>query len=92
MKDLLTHELFTEKFAAYIVPKHMYVGKVVDPRTYDAISQDMANRWLYPIVLETNLLSPALQTSYQCSRNNMYKEDNIMIPYQCKITLPCIIG
>lgn len=85
LKDMLTHEIYTDKFAAYIVPQHEYVARVHNPRIYDAVSRDILNRWLHPIVLETNLLAPMSNSNYKCSRSNMYKENNVKIPHQCII-------
>ena len=44
MRDILTSEIYTDKFAAYILPKHYYLYRVHVPRSYDAVSVDIMNR------------------------------------------------
>jgi translation initiation factor eIF-2B subunit epsilon len=92
MKDLLTSELYTDKFAAYIVPSNEYVIQVKNPRLYDAVSKDLMNRWMYPIVISSNLFSPSYETSYFFSRNNIYKENNVYIALKSTVEAPSVIG
>ena len=92
MRDILTSEIYTDKFAAYILPKHYYLTRLHVPRNYDAISVDIMNRWLYPICLNTNLFPPSTPSTYTSSRNNLYKETNVHIARTVKIEYPAVIG
>ena len=92
MRDLLTSEIYTDKFAAYVLPKHHYLQRVHVPRSYDAVSVDIMNRWLYPICLDANLFPPSTPSSYTSSRNNLYKENNVHLARSVKIETPVVIG
>ena len=92
MRDVLTSEIYTSKFSAYILPKHYYLQRVHVPRSYDAISVDLMNRWLHPICLDANLFPPSTPSSYTSSRNNLYKELKVHLSKNVRIDTPAVIG
>lgn len=92
MKDILTSEIYTDKFMAYVLPKHNYLHRVQVPRSYDAVSVDIMNRWLYPICLNANLFPPSTPSTYISARNNLYKELNVHLAKGVRIETPAVIG
>lgn len=92
MRDLLTSEIYSVKCSAYVLPKHSYLHRVQVPKTYDTVSVDMMNRWLYPICLDANLFPPSTPSTYTSSRNNLYKETGVQVSRTAKIESPAVIG
>jgi translation initiation factor eIF-2B subunit epsilon len=92
MRDVLTSEIYTSKFSAYVLPKHYYLQRVHVPRSYDGVSVDLMNRWLHPICLDANLFPPSTPSTYTSSRNNLYKEQNVHLARGVRIETPAVIG
>lgn len=92
MRDVLTSEIYTSKFSAYVLPKHYYLQRVHVPRSYDGVSVDLMNRWLHPICLDSNLFPPSTPSTYTSSRNNLYKEQNVHLAKGVRIETPAVIG
>jgi translation initiation factor eIF-2B subunit epsilon len=92
MKDILTSDIYNDKFAGYVLPKHHYLYRVLVPRSYDAVSVDIMNRWLSPICLNMNLFPPSTPSSYTSSKNNLYKESKVQLSRTTKIEPPAVIG
>lgn len=92
MRDLLTSEIYTDKFASYILPRHQYLAQVKTPQVYDAVSRDIMNRWMYPISLSANVIPPSTPTTYKCTRNSIYKEERVQVGYTSTIEPPTAIG
>jgi translation initiation factor eIF-2B subunit epsilon len=62
------------KFFAYLT-QDQYAARIQDPRTYDTISQNILQRWTFPLVPDANL-SGFGKTSYSYSRGNIYIDSN----------------
>ena len=92
MKDYLTSEIYTDKFSAYILPKHQYLTQVKVPRLYDIVSKDLMNYWLYPISINSSLFPPSNPSNFQHSRNNFYKENHVKVAQSTSIEPASAIG
>lgn len=62
---------------AHILPPHEYAARIVDWKSYHAVSHDLLRRWCYPIVADNNLhATPQLYkpTSTSTINNNKKKK------------------
>lgn len=54
-----------------------YAAKVSNWSTYQTVSKDIMNRWVYPLVPDMGICS--LKQEYLFSRNNIYKNKNVCL-------------
>lgn len=81
VKGVLGSDLLKKHIYTYITNQN-YAARVESWQTYDGISQDVLERWCYPIVPERNLLE---DQTYTYESQHIYKEDNIRLSQSCKI-------
>ena len=73
VSGVLSEEELGNKLHVYELRQAEYAGRVHNLRSYDAVSRDLLQRWAFPFVPDTNVLSlggsPAWgQTSYRWGR------------------------
>lgn len=88
VKGVLSSDLLRKHIYAYIT-KDDYAARVESWQTYDGISQDVLERWCYPIVPERNLLE---DQTYTYESQHIYKEESIRLSQSCKIDSCVEIG
>ncbi|QPG76013.1 hypothetical protein FOA43_003399 [Brettanomyces nanus] len=88
VKGVLSSDLLRKHIYAYIT-REDYAARVESWQTYDGISQDVLERWCYPIVPERNLLE---DQTYTCESTHIYKEESIRLSQSCKIDSCVEIG
>ena len=66
-----------------------YAARVSNLHTYDAISKDVINRWVYPLVPDQPI-SNSPRHSY--SRHNVYLGSSVVLGRDCKLTEDVVIG
>ncbi|VEU24285.1 DEKNAAC105520 [Brettanomyces naardenensis] len=88
VKGVLGSDLLRKHIYTYIT-REDYAARVESWQTYDGISQDVLERWCYPIVPERNLLE---DQTYSYESQHIYKEDNIRLSQSCKIESRVEIG
>ncbi len=88
VKGVLSSDLLRKHVYTYIT-KDDYAARVESWQTYDGISQDVLERWCYPIVPERNLLE---DQTYTYESQHVYKESNIRLSQSCKIDSCVEIG
>lgn len=88
VKGLLSSDLLKKHIYAYITSDE-YAARVESWQTFDGISQDVVERFCYPIVPERNLLS---DQTYTYASHHVYKERDVRLSQSCKITSRVVIG
>ena len=76
----------------YCDPKEAYCAVVQNPLLYDYVSRDLIQRYAYPLVIDSNLMSPGNMMSFKYTRDNIYIEDNTHLSMTCIITPNTVIG
>ncbi len=76
----------------YNDPKGAYCAVVQNPLIYDYVSRDLIKRYAYPLVIDSNLMSPGYTLTYKYIRGNIYIEDNTHLAMTCVITPNTVIG
>lgn len=75
VSGVLSEEELGNKLHVYII-QHDYAARVHNPRSYDAVSRDVLQRWLFPLCPDTGLLpSPTITASSQLpyARQHIYR-------------------
>jgi translation initiation factor eIF-2B subunit epsilon len=91
-KNVLTSEIYSDKFYLYEVKENEYVGVIKNFETYFKVSNEIINRWAHPVVLE-HLLTPAkLEINYKCLNLNIYQDGESSIDVKAKLKGSIAIG
>lgn len=88
VKGVLGSDLLKKHIYSYITMEN-YSARVESWQTYNGISQDLIERWCYPIVPERNLLP---DQTFNYGSHHIYKENNIILSQSCKLVSRVIIG
>lgn len=92
MKDILTSEIYTDKFAAYVLPNIQYIARAKTPKSIDVISKDFMLRWMHPICPEYNFSHSIRSTDFTFSRSAFYRDEGVTIAVSAVIGTPCCLG
>ncbi|KAI0216258.1 Translation initiation factor eIF-2B subunit epsilon [Lamellibrachia satsuma] len=68
-----------------------YAARVTNLHMYDAISKDVMDRWVYPVVPDTNI-SNSTDTKYTLGRHNIYLHRDITLARDSVLKENVIIG
>lgn len=85
---LKDYELNGKTIHTHIVKDH-YAARVRSLRAYDAVSRDVASRWTYPLVPDSNLLKGH---TFRFQRGNIYKEEGISLARSSVVKRRTVIG
>ncbi|KAH3660037.1 hypothetical protein OGAPHI_007242 [Ogataea philodendri] len=88
VKGVLLSDLLKKHIYAYVTTDE-YAARVESWQTYDGISQDVLERWCYPIVPERNIID---DHTYTYESKHIYKEQDIRLSQSCKIQSRVVIG
>ncbi|KAK9841354.1 hypothetical protein WJX74_004422 [Apatococcus lobatus] len=94
VSGVLSEEELGNKLHVYII-QHDYAARVHNPRSYDAVSRDVLQRWLFPLCPDTGLLpSPTITASSQLpyARQHIYRDVNASIARSARIGHDTVIG
>ena len=80
--DVSGHSIY-----AYITEE--YSTRVTDLYTYATCNMDILQRWSYPIVPDINVFQ---NTTYTCSRQYTYLENDVILARECLISRNVMIG
>lgn len=72
---VLSEEELGNKLHVHVLTQE-YVARVSNPRSYDAVSRDILQRWCFPFAPDTNLLPMKAGqglSSYSYQRHHMYR-------------------
>lgn len=89
VKGVLTSDILGMRLAIHVLPQGSYAARVRSPRLYDAISRDIIERWVYPIVPESNLIE---NSPYLVKRNFTYQAPDILLSRDSLIKNGSVIG
>jgi translation initiation factor eIF-2B subunit epsilon len=85
---LKDYELNGKTIHTHIINDH-YARRVRNLQSYQRVSQDIVQRWAYPLCPDSNLL---VGQSYRHGRDNVYKEKNVILARSCVIKSETVIG
>ncbi len=85
LKDYETNQLMIYTHIA----SDGYAARVKSLQVYDAISRDVVSRWAYPLCPDVNLMS---DQSYQLQKDNIYKEDGVVLARSSVINRKSVLG
>ncbi|KAH0538524.1 hypothetical protein FGG08_004911 [Glutinoglossum americanum] len=85
---LKDYELNGKTIHTHIVGDH-YAGRVRSLQAYRVVNRDIVQRWAYPLCPDSNLL---VGQSYRHGRDNIYKEENVVLSRSCIIGPETVIG
>lgn len=89
IKGVLTSDILGVRLAVHVIPEGSYAARVRSPRLYDAISRDIIERWVYPIVPESNILETS---PYIVKRNYIYQAPDVLLSRDSIIKSGSVIG
>lgn len=81
VRGVLSSDLVKKTMYTYVTAED-YVARVNSWQTYDAVSQDVLERWCYPIAPDSNLLE---NQTYKYESKHIYKEKEVILSRSCKI-------
>lgn len=87
--EVQNYELGNKFFVKIVTDE--FAARVMDPRTYSGISHAILQRWVFPMVPDTNYLGPE-DTTYSYHRGMVYKEDSVSLSRTCAIGRESILG
>ena len=79
-----SHRIFTT------ITHEEYAYQVCDIQRYDAVSKDILNRWVYPLV--PDVFSPGEATTAFYKRNHLYLQPNVYLARSCVLDAAVLIG
>lgn len=88
VRGVLGSDLLKKHIFAYKTTED-YSARVESWQTYDGISQDVLERWCYPIVPERNLLD---DQTYSYGSHHVYKEEDVRLSQSCMLKSRVVIG
>jgi translation initiation factor eIF-2B subunit epsilon len=88
----LTSEISDDKIYAYILEDNEYAAKILDFRTYGAISHQAVYRWCHPITLTIHDLKLKDKNTLTYTDLNIYLDDKQNISYSSTISNGSVIG
>lgn len=81
--DLTDHTIFVD-----VIEDQSYAARLHNMLTYMAITRDVLNRWLFPIVPDIR----SSETGYSYARHNIYKASNTILKRKCILEEDVIVG
>eukprot|EP00043_Microstomoeca_roanoka_P007540 m.72633 g.72633 ORF g.72633 m.72633 type:complete len:754 (-) comp13863_c0_seq1:333-2594(-) len=81
-------EIVPYKIHTAVSPKY-YATRCANLTSYDAISQDVMNRWTYPLV--PDLFAPD-EKMYEYKRNNIYVQEGCILGRACRLVGTVVVG
>ena len=92
ISGVLSEEELGNKIYLHLANNEYAVG-VNNLRTYDAVSRDVAHRWLYPFVADTKVFARENENSwYKFSTGNVYIDRAVLKPTSSKIGVATFVG
>lgn len=94
MSDFLRGILENEEILGNTFYLHLldgeYAASVCDLQLYSAVSHDIINRWVFPVV--PDLFSRDTKEFYYYLRHNIYKQKDVTLARSCKLVKDVVIG
>lgn len=87
--EVQNYELGNKFFVKVVTDE--FAARVMDPRTYSGIAHAILQRWVFPMVPDTNYLGHD-DTTYSYHRGMVYKEDSVSLSRTCALGRESIVG
>lgn len=78
---VMNQELQAASIYVAQLPNEQYAAKVSDWMAYDMVSQDIINRWVYPLVPDMGVCM--LKQQYLFLKNNIYRNNTVKTERKC---------
>ncbi|XP_045204688.2 translation initiation factor eIF-2B subunit epsilon-like [Mercenaria mercenaria] len=86
---LINEEIMGNTIQMHVV-KDAYAARISNLQMYDAVSQDILNRWTFPFVPDSCYRHNKDSISY--GRHNVYMSKNVTLARECKIEENVLLG
>lgn len=90
INEIQSNEIIDDRILAYEMDGSSYYARVLDPRTYGAITQDILSRYLHPFVVDSKLLCP--KNNYTFQSFNKYYDSDVQVALNTSVSNNCQIG
>lgn len=80
---VMNQEIQSDSIYVAQLPSEQYAAKVSDWNAYHTVSQDVINRWVYPLVPEMGVCCLSQQLLFL--RNNIYRHKTIKVERNCQL-------
>lgn len=74
---LINEEILGSTIYFAELPAEQYAAKVSNWQTYQTVSNDIINRWVYPLVPDMGIC--CLKQTYLFLRNNIYRSKDVQL-------------
>lgn len=75
INQIQSSEIIDDRIMAFEI--NGYYGRILDPRTYGAITQDILSRYLHPLTIDSKLLCP--KNNYTFHSFNKYYDQGVSV-------------
>lgn len=90
INEVQSNEIIDDRIMAYEIDGGAYYARVLDPRTYGAITQDVLSRHLHPLVVDSKLLCP--KSSYTFQSFNRYFDQDVQVALNTTVSNNSMLG
>lgn len=90
INEVQSSEIIDDRILSYEMDPSSYYARVLDPRTYGAITQDILSRYLHPMVVDSKLLCP--KSNYVFQYFNKYFDQGVQVALNTTVTNNSQIG
>jgi translation initiation factor eIF-2B subunit epsilon len=90
INEVQSNEIIDDRIMAYEIDGGAYYARVLDPRTYGAITQDVLSRHLHPLVVDSKLLCP--KSSYTFQSFNRYFDQDVQVALNTNVSNNSMLG
>lgn len=87
INEIQSKEIIDDRIMAYEIDGGAYYARMLDPRTYGEITQDILSRHLHPLVVDSKLLCP--RNNYQFQSINKYFDSDIQVALNTIVSNNC---
>ena len=87
---LINEEILASTIYVHELPREQYASRISNWLTYQIVSSDIINRWVYPLVPDMGIC--CLKQNYVYYRNNIYRSSSIQLSHNAIIKEDCVIN
>lgn len=93
VKGILSSDILSHQFYLHILKNDEYLNRASDPYLYDSLTKDMLQRWIYPIVPDSNLFHGLRFADYTLTQGSIYiSHSNVHISRSVTLSGDIMIG
>ncbi|XP_050067427.1 translation initiation factor eIF-2B subunit epsilon-like [Anopheles maculipalpis] len=87
---LINEEILNSRIYVAKLAREEYAMRVNNWQSYQLVSLDVINRWLYPMVPDTAISE--FRQQYKHFRNNIYRHGNVRLNRSCELDGDLVVG